>query len=306
MQVKELVPGGVAARHGGIRRGDCILSVNRLSLSGLSTTEALTVLKQAGDHVTLVISRVAENWTSSCPRIPLSPDNNSRQGSVANGAPLNVGGSRTLEHVRRQADTQTCRGESQHSQSKPISMDYSNVESWRMSLQWSSQHIQSSGATSDKRTPHPQKRLALGPQHRTKFNTRNPQGELLTFTDPNCTLPRKLSGSKVGVYLVELQKSHGGWLGLQLKGSKESPPTSPITIRTVLRGGVAHKSGLICKEDEVIEVNGVPLEKLTVGEAVEHMRGLPPGKVTMIMRDHGDLNSCRKRLFLGDNEIQAQ
>lgn len=311
MQVKELVPGGVAARHGGIRRGDCILSVNRLSLSGLSITEALTVLKQAGDNVTLVISRVAENWTS-CPRIPHSPDNNSNKGPM-HGTPLkspaardsNVGGSRTLE---LQADTEIHREVSQHSESKPISVHYSNVESWRMSLQWSSQNIHSE-EISDEGTPRPRKRMALSLQRRTKFKTRNPQGKLMTFTDPDSTLPRKISGSKVGVYLVELQKKHGGWLGLQLNGSKESPPTFPITVRTVLRGGVAYKSGLISEEDEVIEVNGVSFEKLTVVEAVKNLRDLPPGQVTMIMRDQRksrDLNACRKRLFLGDNEVQVQ
>ena len=185
---------------------------------------------------------------------------------------------------------------------RPIS-DYSNVESWTMSLhQWSTQSIHTATTSEDSSTPHPPKRRVPSPdlECKTKFNTRNSRGKLLTFTDRESTLPRKLSGSKAGVYLVELQKRSSGWLGLQLDGSKDAPPTLPITIKAVLQGGAAYKSGLIREGDEVLEVNGASFEKLTLREAVTYMRELPAGKVDMILRDitrGRSLDSCRKRLF---------
>lgn len=305
LQVKELVPGGVAIRHGGIKRGDCIVSVNGSRMAGLSTADALAILKEAGDHVTLVTSRVAENWTSSCPRIPISQESNSRQEARDRSSPQTLhsspacyyeGENRTLEHARKQAEAQKGQGGSQQSQAKPISVDYSRVESWRMSLQWNIH----SGETSDEGIPRQARQLMLSPENKQKFSTRNPQGEIMTFTDTKSTLPRKLPGNKAGVYLVELQKSDGGLLGLQLEGSNKSPSNAPITIKSVLKGGAAYKSGQICEKDEIIEVNGVSFEKITLVDAVEYMRDLPAGEVRMIMRDHRnrwDLNSCRNRLF---------
>jgi hypothetical protein len=285
--VKELVSEGVASRHG-IRKGDCILSVNRLSLSGLSTAEALTVLKKAGNHVTLVINRVAENQSSTSHNPSLDESKQSTDIGT-NGAALESNRERKSSEALERA--WVYQGDSHNLLSKPTSvcMGPSSVESWRMSLQWSVGDLEGV-------TPHKRKKSV----HGTKFNTRNSKGELLTFTDSKSTLPRKLSGSKVGVYLVELYKSIGGWLGIQLTGSKDHPPTTPIAIRAVLKGGVAHKSGLISEKDEIIEVNGVSFEDLTLREAVQYIRDLPPGSISMIMRDHRkkrDLDSCRKRLF---------
>lgn len=309
MQVKELVSGGVAERHGGIERGDCILSVNRLSLTGLSTTEALAVLKAAGNHVTLMISRVAANCpqTNSMQELgnyPRAPHTSEHE---TVGGKSKMEGNKTLEHARRQAEIMIHQGSSQDSQSEPISVDYSHIESWRMSLEWSPQDTGfNTGETSDINMLCP---LKQSPQLKKKFDTRNPWGEVLTFTDPKSTLPRKLSGTKAGLYLVELHKSLGGWLGIQLKGGKETPPSTPITIKAVLNGGAAHKNGQIQEEDEVIEVNGASFEKLSLEAAVDYMRSLPPGKVSMILRDHRksrDLNFCRKQLFVEfeDNELQ--
>lgn len=176
--------------------------------------------------------------------------------------------------------------------------DYSNVDSSNMSLQWSTQSAHT-GVTSEGSALRLPKQ-PVSHEGKTKFNTRNSLGKLLTFTDNESTLPRKLSGSKAGVYLVELQKRSGGWLGLQLNGSENSPPTSPITIKSVLQGGAAYKSGLIRVGDEVLEVNRASFEKLTLRKAVTYMRELPAGKVVMIMRDvtrGSSLDSCRKRLF---------
>lgn len=306
VQVKELVPGGVASQHGGIQRGDCILSVNGHSLTGLTTAEALAVLKEAGAHVTLVTSRVAETW-AGCLRIPphASPELNSSLGAgdkiVSSLKQHQSLGDKTRSNTRPRKSCYdkghkpgigTSQGSpSQVSQHKPSSMDYSRIESWRMSLQWSQQDKESWMLHSPISSRSP-----LSPESIRKFRTRNPQGDILTFKDPNSTLPRKITGSKVGVYLVELRKEHGGWVGLQLEGD-ESDSAIPITVKVVLKGGAAFKSGRICKGDEVIEVNGVSFESLTIWEAVKYMRGLSTGKVSMIMREGRFLNSCRRKLF---------
>ena len=56
-QVKHIISGAAAARDDRIRRGDRIISVNGINVTGLSNEQALQKLKEAGDHVTLVMSR---------------------------------------------------------------------------------------------------------------------------------------------------------------------------------------------------------------------------------------------------------
>ena len=292
VQVKEVVPCGVAARHGGIKKGDCILSVNGHSLVDKSMAEALEILREAGDHVTLVISRVIDKRTTKTPSSPLGP-------SAANKgeSPDMVGVSRPLPNARNYAKHTQGASQgtpSQHSEYKPTSMDYSKVESWRMSLQWSPQNIYS-GETSE-----PRSTMLTPKQKRKKYASRDPQGKVLTFTDPQSTLPRKISGNKVGVYLVELNKGrHEGWVGLQLAGSEVAYSGTPVIVKAVLRGSSAYRSGKIHVGDKVIEVNGVSFEDMSVREAVAFMRNLPEGKVSMIMRGSKSrgVKFSRKRLF---------
>ncbi len=59
-QVKRVIPNGVAARDGRIKKGDCVLSVNSHSLTGLTKKEAAQLLKKATGHVILVIRRLEE------------------------------------------------------------------------------------------------------------------------------------------------------------------------------------------------------------------------------------------------------
>jgi C-terminal processing protease CtpA/Prc len=123
--------------------------------------------------------------------------------------------------------------------------------------------------------------------HRMKRHTRRPSvtvhGEILTFKDRKSTLPRKIKGAKLGVQLVELHKGPTG-LGIQLQGSADAQ--LPITVKAVLRGGPAFRSGKIHVGDQIIEVNGLSFERTTQQEAHKTMKELPQGKVSIILRDH--------------------
>ena len=50
-----IVPGGVADEHGGLKRGDQLLSVNDVSVDGEACEEALELLKTAFNSVKLVV-----------------------------------------------------------------------------------------------------------------------------------------------------------------------------------------------------------------------------------------------------------
>lgn len=106
-------------------------------------------------------------------------------------------------------------------------------------------------------------------------------GEVLVFREKSRTLPRKLS-SMVGVRLVELHKGPTG-LGMQVKGGTDYG--IPITVKVVIPGGVAQKSGKIFPGDIILEANKVSFENLTRDEATKTLKGFPQGKVSLIIRD---------------------
>ncbi|XP_037045253.1 protein lin-7 homolog C [Bradysia coprophila] len=53
--ISRIIPGGVADRHGGLKRGDQLLSVNGVSVDGENHEKAVELLKQAIGSVKLVV-----------------------------------------------------------------------------------------------------------------------------------------------------------------------------------------------------------------------------------------------------------
>ncbi|XP_034938518.1 protein lin-7 homolog C [Chelonus insularis] len=53
--ISRIIPGGVADRHGGLKRGDQLLSVNGVCVEGENHEKAVELLKQAHDSVKLVV-----------------------------------------------------------------------------------------------------------------------------------------------------------------------------------------------------------------------------------------------------------
>lgn len=237
--------GSVAAQDGRIKRGDRIISINGVTVTGLSNKQALQKLKDAGNCVNLVLIRKMGRRISRA-TTPLTSARHSRRGST----------------------------------------DNSCLESRKISPQQSPKTVHRRGHTSSSDEGSKDGSRASSPQHPRKHTRRKSvtsHGELLTFRDKKSTLPRKIKGAKLGVHLVELHKGPTG-LGLQLQGSTN--PETPITVKAVLRGGAAYRSGKIHIGDEIIEVNGTSFEQLNQQEALQVMKDLPQGKVSIILRDH--------------------
>ncbi|CAL8148161.1 unnamed protein product [Orchesella dallaii] len=53
--ISRIIPGGVADRHGGLKRGDQLLSVNGVSVDGENHEKAVELLKAAAGSVKLVV-----------------------------------------------------------------------------------------------------------------------------------------------------------------------------------------------------------------------------------------------------------
>ena len=72
---------------------------------------------------------------------------------------------------------------------------------------------------------------------------------------------------------------------MHLKGSLLKEGAVPITIKEVLSGGAAYKSGMINIGDTLLEANGIEFEDLTQKEAVDIIKGLPQGTVRLVLLD---------------------
>ena len=237
-QVKQVVSG--AASRANVKRGDRIISVNGIGLSGKSTEDALSVLKEAGEHVTLILSRKIGRRVSKT--TPMTSTLHSRKGSAG---PSRSESRRISPQLRRRRGS--------------CSSEDGSVEG---------------------SSPPPSRK------HRRRESV-SAQGEVLTFRDKKSTLPRRFKGVKSDMHLVELHKGSTG-LGMQLLGGADS--STPIAVKTVLRGGPAFKSGKIKEGDEILEVNAQSFENFNHQEALQFMKDLPQGKVKIILRDHKAMN----------------
>ena len=240
MQVKKVLPEGVAGRNGQLNRGDRIISVNGNSLERASNVMATELLRNAGDHVILVIARKIGRHVSTV-TTPFESRVTSRHGSC---------------HTSHQGSKKSSPQPSKRFLKPPSSSGENSQD-------------ESRGQTPPISTRRHNRRQSLGQS-----------GEVLAFRERS-TLPRKV-GSKVGVRLVELHKGPTG-LGMQIQGGKDR--NTPITVKMVISGGVAHKSGKIHPGDVIIEANSISFENLTHTEALKTLKGFPQGQVSIIIRD---------------------
>lgn len=181
VHVKQVLSDGVAARDGRLKRGDRIVSVNDHNLSGATNKAALLTLKEAGQHMILVVARKLGRRTSTM-NTPLASTLQSRRSSGEQSQhDSNKGSKQSSPHLTRRRRLSS--GENSQGGSKNSSPPGGSIRKHR-------------------------RRESLGSG-----------GEVLAFRGQPKTLPRQL-GSTVGAHWVELQKGPTG-IGMQLQGGRK-------------------------------------------------------------------------------------
>ena len=92
------------------------------------------------------------------------------------------------------------------------------------------------------------------------------------------------AGDAQAIKVVELHKGPTG-LGIHLSGSITSDTKVPISIKEILPGGSAYKSGRVSIGDVVIEANNVPFKGMSMSEAMKTVKALPQGIVRIVLID---------------------
>ncbi|XP_058528338.1 multiple PDZ domain protein isoform X2 [Ochotona princeps] len=85
---------------------------------------------------------------------------------------------------------------------------------------------------------------------------------------------------EAGVQYIELEKGSKG-LGFSILDYQDpiDPASTVIVIRSLVPGGIAEKDGRLLPGDRLMFVNDVNLENSSLEEAVEALKGAPPGTV---------------------------
>jgi len=216
--------------------------VNGKHVDGLTNREALQLLKEAGNDMTLILTR-------------------------------KVG-----RRISRQTTPSTSR-------------EVSRAESRCLSPQRSPPRFAKRGGYGSCSSDEGSREGSRGPSPSTSRRHRRREsvtveGEVVNLREKRSTLPRKLRGTKDGVRRVKLHKGPTG-LGMQVSGGHDGP----VTVKVVLKGGPADKSHSIHIGDEILEVNNTSFEKYTQKQAMDFIKALPQGKVSIILRDRQSVHS---------------
>lgn len=84
---------------------------------------------------------------------------------------------------------------------------------------------------------------------------------------------------------------HKGPTGLGMKVNGGPDGVTPITVKEVLKGGAADKCHNIHEGDEILEVNKTSFENYNKKQAMDFIKALPQGKVSIILRDRQNVHT---------------
>ncbi|XP_059778662.1 tyrosine-protein phosphatase non-receptor type 13 isoform X6 [Balaenoptera ricei] len=288
--ISSITPGGPADLDGCLKPGDRLISVNSVSLEGVSHHAAIEILQNAPEDVTLVISQPKEK-ISKVPSTPVhigigmknymkkasymqdSAVNSSEDHCWPRGTPRHISDSSFgLSGGLREGSLS-----SQDSRTESASLSQSQVNGFFVSHESSS-----------------------------SMNTSNKMN-FKTFPS---------SPPKPGdIFEVELAKNENS-LGISVTvlfdkgGVNTSVRHGGIYVKAVIPKGAAESDGRIHKGDRVLAVNGVSLEGATHKQAVETLRNT--GQVVHLLLEKGQSPASKEHVpvtpqcTLSDPDAQGQ
>ncbi|XP_028966399.1 patj homolog [Galendromus occidentalis] len=270
--VKTILPGGVADRDGRLLSGDHILQIGDVNLRGMGSEQVAAVLRQAGTNVRLVVARPVDASVAAgvedlaAPVVPtriladadeverrLSMFSNKNNGPEDNSVPTStITGTENVTAIEHSTNSAAA------------------LASTTLSLS------ASSGAA-----------LSLG--HSPAQNSTSQSGKL-NQEDVSHEMQKELLSlmgldqlPEMETFEVELVKDQQG-LGITIAGyvceKGKDEEISGVFVKSIAKGSAADLSRKIRVNDQVIEVDGRPLQGYSNHQAVELLRST--GKVVKL------------------------
>ncbi|XP_071972670.1 tyrosine-protein phosphatase non-receptor type 13 isoform X3 [Engystomops pustulosus] len=324
--ISSITPGGPADLDGRLKPGDRLISVNSVSLEGVSKQAALEIIQNSSEDVTLLVSQPKEKLPREHQyNVPKSPDNEAESSSdehkrFPGKTRLMSGSSSGISAGKREGSLS-----SQDSRTESASLSNSHISGLIRNL--SKDHTPSlpndaknspsvSIKASDKKKTQPDNNKGKGKSpgltDSTDYSDRgdsdmdeatfsNSQEQQTVKKEPlleSSSMIGKLSPTPLkpgDVFTVVLAKKDDS-LGISVTvlfdkvfegGVNTSVKHGGIYVKAVIPNGAAEADGRIQKGDRVLSVNGTSLEGATHKQAVEMLRNT--GQVVTLLLEKGQL-----------------
>ncbi|XP_059778664.1 tyrosine-protein phosphatase non-receptor type 13 isoform X7 [Balaenoptera ricei] len=280
--ISSITPGGPADLDGCLKPGDRLISVNSVSLEGVSHHAAIEILQNAPEDVTLVISQPKEKIS----KVPSTPVH------------IGIGMKNYMKKASYMQDSAVNSSED-HCWPRGTPRHISDS-----SFGLSGGLREGSLSSQDSRTESAS--LSQSQESSSSMNTSNKMN-FKTFPS---------SPPKPGdIFEVELAKNENS-LGISVTvlfdkgGVNTSVRHGGIYVKAVIPKGAAESDGRIHKGDRVLAVNGVSLEGATHKQAVETLRNT--GQVVHLLLEKGQSPASKEHVpvtpqcTLSDPDAQGQ
>ncbi|XP_034860478.1 tyrosine-protein phosphatase non-receptor type 13 isoform X5 [Mirounga leonina] len=311
--ISSITPGGPADLDGCLKPGDRLISVNSVSLEGVSHHAAIEILQNAPEDVTLVISQPKEK----IPKGPSTPvhiangmKNYMKKASFLQDSAIDSSVDHCWPHGTARHISESSFGlsggmregslSSQDSRTESASLSQSQVNgffaspvgdrTWRESQHGSPSPSVISKTTEKRRTStdsNRSKTKKTGTSDATDYSDRGDSDmDEATYSSSQDHHTPKKGGVNTSV-------RHGG-----------------IYVKAVIPKGAAESDGRIHKGDRVLAVNGVSLEGATHKQAVETLRNT--GQVVHLLLEKGQSPASKEHVpmtpqcTLPDPDAQGQ
>jgi len=241
--IADIEPGALADRDGRLVVGDEIINVNGRRLRGISLQEARQILQKAPKDVDIVIARCSSvaDWALISP------------------SPVPVARPSTPSPPRHHKRSFSA----YKNHNSPHSPDPIRVGDEGTSFR--------SGHQRRSRSAHPQ-RNSLPPVNRNRTPDHVETDE--------CKRPKSLS---LYIYTITYEKGSGKKsLGFSVVGGRDSPKGNMgIYVKTIFASGQAAEEATLKEGDEILAVNGTPLQGLSHAEAIQVFKSIRNGQVVI-------------------------
>ncbi|CAJ0945338.1 unnamed protein product [Ranitomeya imitator] len=326
--ISSITPGGPADLDGHLKPGDRLISVNSVSLEGVSKQAALDILQNSSEDVTLLVSQPKEKLpkehqyngskSQSCTSFPYK-DNEAESSfdehkRFSGNRRLMSGSSSGISAGKREGSlsSQDSRTESASLSNSHISGLVRNLSKDQATpLSTSAKNSPSVSAKSSNKKSDNRKGKGKSPglTDSTDFSDRgdsdmdeatysNSQEQHTVQKEPSLDksslTTTKLSTTPLkpgDVFTVALAKKDDS-LGISVTGGvNTSVKHGGIYVKAVIPKGAAEADGRIQKGDRVLSVNGTSLEGATHKYAVEMLRNT--GQVVTLLLEKGQLPAVK-------------
>ncbi|XP_026683847.1 uncharacterized protein LOC103515305 [Diaphorina citri] len=298
--ISHIEPGGAIHRDGRFHVGDELIKVNDKRLKGLTIQEAREALNNKDSHVEIVICRNPDDAKSAtnCDNLQPNPKNLPKKNIIINQRQKNIVEKSlmperqvSMPEIERNkteviATTQVSNEKSQTSNCSKIRNKVTGMRKFSCQFDGISPRRRQSVVDHNRSNVGMRKFSCqfdgISPRRRQSVVDHNRSNVAATPNNSNATVKRPKSLS-LSMFTVTFQKGPGQKsLGFSIVGGRDSPKGNlGIFVKTIFQSGQAAENEKLREGDEIIAINGVPLENKTHAEAIAMFKDIKVGNVVV-------------------------